>query len=160
MPTVERQLLITAVLLADDDGFKAINNRLGHEAGDDVLKVVAARLRTSVREADLVGRAGGDEFVVLLPKLKGPGQAEAICQCVHDAVSQPFILNDENIHLNASIGITRCPQNDCDLASQIRLAGQAFYPEKKRDAAGASGTLRKDLDVAFRLPGKPANVMR
>ncbi|MCQ1775614.1 sensor domain-containing diguanylate cyclase [Neorhizobium galegae] len=125
-----------AVLLVDLDGFKPINDQLGHEAGDAVLKMVADRLRLSVRPTDLVGRVGGDEFVVLLPYLKDTTEADAICRSVSEALSTPFHCEGSIVKIGASIGISLYPQDGQNLQTLMRHADQALYRRKRSGQGG------------------------
>ncbi|WP_320188747.1 diguanylate cyclase domain-containing protein (plasmid) [Agrobacterium rosae] len=124
------------VLLVDLDGFKPVNDRLGHEAGDQVLKMVADRLRNAVRDTDLVGRIGGDEFVVLLSSLQSDTQAEAICDRISATFDAPFVFDGETITLGASIGVSLYPQDATELAGLIRQADLALYRRKRTGRGG------------------------
>lgn len=93
-----------AVLYLDVDEFKTINDRLGHQAGDRLLTVVAERISKSVRESDLVSRMGGDEFTVLLEEITAPNDVERIAQRIVDAFSRNICIRDRNIQVGISIG--------------------------------------------------------
>jgi diguanylate cyclase (GGDEF)-like protein/PAS domain S-box-containing protein len=95
----------TAVLFIDLDGFKAINDRLGHAAGDHLLCAVADRLNETVRTGDLVGRIGGDEFLVVCPHVPAAGVATSVAQRLHDALREPLVLAGETVRSSASIGV-------------------------------------------------------
>jgi diguanylate cyclase (GGDEF)-like protein len=94
-----------AILVCDLDGFKAVNDSLGHAAGDDLLSQVARRLVASIRPGDTVARLGGDEFAVLLEELADPGDAAHTAQRLLAAIGEPFRLGDRELFLSASIGI-------------------------------------------------------
>ncbi|WP_418884160.1 diguanylate cyclase domain-containing protein [Allorhizobium ampelinum] len=147
-----------AVVLVDLDGFKPINDQFGHEAGDRILKIVAGRLRAAVRETDLVGRIGGDEFVILLSSLKDASQAEAICQRITATFKTPFDLDGDPVSLGASVGVSLYPQHS-DLISLMRQADEALYPRKGEDAVDGSGLLIRQLKfhaAPTAPPGVPA----
>lgn len=124
------------VLLVDLDGFKPVNDSLGHEAGDQVLKMVADRLRNAVRDTDLVGRIGGDEFVVLLSSLQSDTQAESICNRINATFDAAFVYDGQTITLGASIGVSLYPQDATELAALIRQADEALYRRKKTGRGG------------------------
>ena len=93
------------VLFLDLDGFKEVNDSLGHLAGDQLLVQVADRLRASVRDGDVVARFGGDEFAVLIESPTGSGDAESVAQRIVDVLEEPFASETRNIHVQASIGL-------------------------------------------------------
>lgn len=128
-----------AVLFCDLDGFKPVNDRCGHAAGDAVLVEVAARLRSVVREADFVARLGGDEFVVLC---EGTGDSEAVIEDLssrlHERVEQPIDLDGEPVTVGLSMGVALlAPGRTCDPDRMLLLADQAMYDAK---AAGRGRT--------------------
>ncbi|VVE82953.1 sensor domain-containing diguanylate cyclase [Pandoraea sputorum] len=132
----DRATSMAAVIIADLDDFKPVNDRYGHEAGDELLKVIAKRLRRAVRESDLIARLGGDEFAMFLPYLDNVHQAERICQRISDAVTEPMIRANECIRIGISIGASLYPRDGDDLVDLLRLADQALY---RRKNAGKSG---------------------
>jgi diguanylate cyclase (GGDEF)-like protein len=91
-------------MFLDLDGFKPVNDRLGHQTGDEVLREVARRLRSVVRESDVIGRFGGDEFIVLCPET-GDEQAELIAERLRDAVAQPMEWLPAGFAVSASVGV-------------------------------------------------------
>ena len=95
----------TAVVFIDLDGFKAINDRLGHAAGDRLLCAVADRLDETVRAGDLVGRIGGDEFLVVCPHVPAVGVATSVARRLHDALREPLVIAGETVRPSASIGV-------------------------------------------------------
>ncbi|GAA3383711.1 hypothetical protein GCM10020369_10650 [Cryptosporangium minutisporangium] len=120
-----------AVLYLDLDGFKQVNDRLGHEAGDAVLRAVAARLSAAVRQSDVVARLGGDEFVVLCP---GASQDEAIglAERILAEVAAPVPYREELLQVAASIGIaSRADSADASPATLLRSADMAMYDAKR-----------------------------
>lgn len=127
-----------ALLFIDLDGFKEVNDSLGHAQGDQMLALVATRLRTVVKQEveqgrllhPLIARLAGDEFTVLLPSLAGSDDAERIARAVLDGLCQSFELADQTIEIGASIGIALCPEHGGDLASLMKAADLAMYKAK------------------------------
>jgi len=124
-----------AILFLDLDGFKAINDRLGHKAGDAVLRTVAARLGETLRDSDSVGRWGGDEFVVLLEGAVEGSVTELIPRLRH-AVEIPVDHEDQQLRVGASIGLARMPEDGGSIAELVRLADSRMY-ENKQQRKGA-----------------------
>lgn len=119
-----------AVLFIDLDRFKNINDTLGHDLGDDLLKEVAARLRALVRGSDGVARLGGDEFVVLLESLEHAEDAALVAQKILAALAQPFNLGGRELSLSASIGVSAFPDDGLDSSSLLKNADIALYRAK------------------------------
>ncbi len=119
-----------ALLFIDLDRFKAVNDTHGHEAGDAVLKEVANRLRTSVRETDTVARLGGDEFVVLLEGLKARQDAEPTAERFLQSMRRAIDADGHRVSISASIGIALYPDAAEDRESLIRQADAAMYAAK------------------------------
>ena len=124
-----------AVCFLDLDGFKLINDRLGHAAGDQVLRVVAQRLLKVVRGNDTVARLGGDEFVILLGNLKTPDEYKELLDRVLREIEHPIHIGDEHVSVSASIGVTVFPADNCEAATLIEHADQAMYQAKKTPTA-------------------------
>ncbi|GAA1636094.1 GGDEF domain-containing protein [Actinoplanes couchii] len=118
----------TALLYVDLDGFKAVNDTLGHETGDAVLETVAGRIRQTVRDTDLVARLGGDEFAVILPGATDE-QAVAIATRIVDAVAEPIEVRGLPVGVGASIGVITAPSG-ADPESEIKRADTAMYAAK------------------------------
>lgn len=127
---------LLAVLLIDLDDFKPVNDAMGHEIGDAVLAAVAGRLRECIRGSDLLFRIGGDEFVILLPDLRAPGQVEALCRRIGHAFDAPFGGADQAIRLGATIGASLWPQDGIDLRELLRQADEALYRLKRTRKGG------------------------
>jgi diguanylate cyclase (GGDEF)-like protein len=119
-----------AVAFLDLDRFKQINDTLGHEAGDQLLKEVGARLKGCVRDSDTVARLGGDEFVVLLPELKDEKYAAIVAQKILAAAAKPFSLMGQEFRVTASIGISTYPQDGQDEQTLTKNADIAMYQAK------------------------------
>ena len=125
---------IVCLLFIDLDGFKAVNDTLGHDAGDELLQQVAERLRQTVRKEDTVSRLGGDEFTVTLRTLEQEGDVTDIADAIVHAIKQPFLLKQEEVYVSASIGISmatgRHTGSPPDANSLIKQADIALYRAK------------------------------
>lgn len=119
-----------AVLLLDLDRFKSINDTLGHHAGDLLLKQVAQRLLTCVRETDTVARLGGDEFVLILTRLKALGAAEVIAENIIRALAEHFEILGQRLRSGASIGIAMYPNDGNEAGELLQKADLAMYRAK------------------------------
>lgn len=119
-----------AVAFLDLDRFKQINDTLGHDAGDELLREVANRLRSCVRESDTVARLGGDEFVVLLPELADEQYAAVVARKILTATAKPFKLLGQEFRVTASIGISTYPQDGHDEETLKKNADIAMYHAK------------------------------
>ncbi|MBI2306046.1 MAG: diguanylate cyclase [Rhodocyclales bacterium] len=119
-----------ALLLLDLDGFKQINDRHGHAAGDRVLETVAARLRETVRDADTVARLGGDEFVVLLHEVGDVGDAATVAEKIHARVSEPIWDGEYIYSVGTSIGISVFPEHGDTPDALLHRADRAMYHGK------------------------------
>jgi diguanylate cyclase (GGDEF)-like protein len=120
-----------AVVYLDLDGFKQINNTLGHDAGDVLLKMVAARLTATVREEDTVARLGGDEFVIMLWHISSPDDAPTVVLKVIQAVTQPYVLDDQTVRVTSSAGVGIYPLHGEDADTLMKSADQAMYEAKR-----------------------------
>jgi diguanylate cyclase (GGDEF)-like protein/PAS domain S-box-containing protein len=128
-----RQIESVALLFIDLDGFKAINDALGHEAGDELLKVVAQRLGEQVRPGDSVGRLAGDEFVVLCDRVEQPVMLATLAERLNDALRQPLTLaNGHEIRVAASIGVAIGHGSTHAADDLLRNADTAMYAVKSR----------------------------
>jgi diguanylate cyclase (GGDEF)-like protein len=124
-----------AVLFIDVDLFKAVNDRLGHAAGDELLTVVADRLRGTLRDDDLVGRLGGDEFLVVCPRVVDTEMARVVADRIADALSGEVTLRAGKAALRASIGVAWSASSDVTAARMVHEADLAMY-ESKRQRTG------------------------
>lgn len=120
-----------AVLFVDIDGFKPVNDELGHQAGDDILRQIASRLQSCLRRCDVVARVGGDEFVIQLADVKNKTGAETVALNAIDAVSMPFDCNGVAAKVGASVGIAIYPDDGDDVDTLIGKADHAMYAAKK-----------------------------
>ena len=121
-----------AVLFIDLDRFKLINDTMGHGAGDYVLKTVAERFKQCLRDTDTIARLGGDEFVVLVQDLADPKAVAGIAQKLVTAAQQPFILQGQECHITASIGISTFPGDAKDASNLLKNADIAMYRAKEQ----------------------------
>jgi diguanylate cyclase (GGDEF)-like protein len=137
---------VVAVLYLDLDNFKLVNDSLGHDAGDELLRQVATRLAQASRDTDLVARLGGDEFMLLLSDLPGgpadlPGEARAVAEAVadriHESLQPPFRLAETEFHVSASIGISLFPLDADGTAALLRNADAAMYRSKNAGPGGS-----------------------
>ena len=120
-----------ALMFLDLDGFKRINDTLGHDAGDELLRQVAYWLEGCVREEDSVARLGGDEFVVLLSKISGPDAAGKVADTILRRLCQRVRLNDHEVGVTVSIGITMVPHDSEDSGTLMKYADLAMYRAKE-----------------------------
>ena len=120
-----------AVVYLDLDGFKQLNDRLGHGAGDMLLKMVASRLVKTVRQEDTVARLGGDEFVLVLWHLAEPGYAATVARKVIEALSQPFDIEGNAVSITTSAGVGIYPVHGEDADTLTKSADLALYEAKR-----------------------------
>ncbi len=128
--TSERSGKRLALMILDVDRFKEVNDTLGHDRGDSLLKEVANRLTEVVRDADTVARLGGDEFAVLAPDVGSPLDAERLAGRVHSAFDEPFLIGDLQLHVESSIGIATLPDHADDGIELMQRADTAMYAAK------------------------------
>jgi diguanylate cyclase (GGDEF)-like protein len=127
----KRRDLPVAVLFIDLDGFKAVNDTLGHAGGDQLLKEVAARLQSAVRTGDTVARISGDEFAIVLPELVRPEDAALVAQKVIESLGESLPVQDSEIFVTASVGIAAFPADGADADTLIGAADAAMYRAKQ-----------------------------
>lgn len=151
-----------AVLFIDLDHFKQINDSLGHDLGDELLKQLTQRLHTCLRRSDTLARFGGDEFVVLLTDVKDGGEAAMVAEKMLTALKEPIDVSGHSLHVAISIGIALCPDDGVEIVSLLRNADLAmyrakdsgrgryvFYEEEMTQKAGQRLRLETDLRVAI-----------
>ena len=130
----KRNNSIFYMLFVDLDGFKAINDTMGHAAGDKLLQGIAQRMRRVLREEDTVARIGGDEFALIIERIDDGSQVENIAQKLLASVAKPVQIDGSTIHLSASIGISAYPHDGTDGDLLLRQADMAMYRAKSRGA--------------------------
>ena len=123
-----------AVCFIDVDGFKAINDSLGHPAGDQVLQMIGTRLLAAVRQSDTVCRYGGDEFVVLLSEIAGAANIPGIASTLLTACRGPHRIGRQDVSISASLGVALCPRDGMDAPTLIANADRAMYGAKNMGA--------------------------
>lgn len=121
-----------SLLFIDLDGFKLINDTLGHNAGDALLAELATRLRASLREGDVIGRMGGDEFVVLIEEFQEASQVAEVAKKALDTATRPFVLQGRECQVTASIGISIYPEDGRDAQTLLKNADIAMYLVKQQ----------------------------
>jgi diguanylate cyclase (GGDEF)-like protein len=130
MAIAQRELRLLALLYVDLDGFKLVNDSLGHTTGDLLLVEVAQRLRSRIRKADTLARIGGDEFTVVLTTLRTPNEAELVARDLLESLSQQFLVEGHEIGIGASIGFSVFPRDAADPVSLLQQADSAMYSAK------------------------------
>jgi diguanylate cyclase (GGDEF)-like protein len=123
----ERRL---AVLFIDLDGFKEVNDTLGHRSGDELLKETGLRLSAVLRDADTVARLGGDEYAIVLPQVHGPLEAEAVAIKAIEGLKHPFVVDGREVFVGASVGIALFPDDGGTAEELLRRADMAMYGAK------------------------------
>ncbi|HYS54246.1 MAG TPA: EAL domain-containing protein [Thermoanaerobaculia bacterium] len=121
----------TAVLYLDLDGFKLINDTLGHHIGNDLLQLIAYRLQSAIRQEDMVARLGGDEFTIVAPALRSAEDAARIAEKISRVFAEPFLLTGREISVTVSIGIAVSPADGEDPETLLRNADIAMYRAKE-----------------------------
>ena len=134
-----------AVVYLDLDGFKQVNNTLGHGAGDDLLKMIAGRLLATVREEDTVARLGGDEFIMGLWHLSSADDAASVASKVIEVVSQPYDIEGHPVSITVSAGIAIYPVHGEDADTLMRSADLALYETKRAGKNAYRVSERTDL---------------
>ena len=147
------------VIFVDLDGFKQINDTLGHAVGDQVLQLATRRLESAVRESDSVSRHGGDEFVVLLAELARPSDAAAVAQKIIETLQAPALVGPHRVAVSASLGISVYPEDGDDPSTLIECADAAMYRAKRAGPGGyafcseiAEGTHREGRSIGDATP--------
>lgn len=125
-----------AVIFLDLDKFKEVNDTFGHEGGDVLLKEVAKRLVSCIRDGDTASRLGGDEFLIILPNLKDTKEANLIVTRILSQCKQPFQINTETVQISASLGVSFFPQDGDNITSLMRNADLAMYRCKEQGRDG------------------------
>jgi diguanylate cyclase (GGDEF)-like protein/PAS domain S-box-containing protein len=126
---------IVGVVYADLDDFKPVNDTLGHAMGDEVLKIVSARLKSCMRESDTVARVGGDEFVALFPRLESPDDLATIASSIAGCIDVPIQLDGHQVIINASVGLAAYVRGEAT-DELINRADHAMYRAKQDGLSG------------------------
>lgn len=121
-----------ALAFVDLDDFKRVNDTYGHIVGDELLRKVAERLRAGIRDSDICGRIGGDEFIICVDDPRRSIDAEGIFSRISNVLRQPFAIEGRQISCSASIGVALFPRNGVDFETLLRTADAAMYRAKKR----------------------------
>jgi len=134
-----------AVLYLDLDRFKQVNDSLGHDAGDMLLNMVAARLTATVRQEDTVARLGGDEFVIALWKLSQVDDAAKLASKLVQDLSKPYLIQGHDVHISASVGVGIYPMHGGDGETLMKSADLAMYESKRKGKSDYRNPARTDL---------------
>ena len=135
-----------AVLCLDLDHFKSVNDTLGHPIGDELLKVVAERLRRCTREHDTIARLGGDEFAIIMTAMDQPTDAAALARRIRDSITKPYELDGHQIVADISIGISVAPLDATEPDQLLKNADMALYGAKA-DGRGAYRFFEPEMDA-------------
>lgn len=119
------------LVFLDLDYFKEVNDTLGHEAGDQLLRLVARRLSECVRSSDLVARLGGDEFTLIIRDIQDPDDLFPVADKILESLSQPFALGDRTVRISASMGAAFYPRDGQSDGELLRAADLAMYAAKE-----------------------------
>lgn len=148
LPRAVEQTLQTgqhlALLFIDLDNFKTVNDQWGHDAGDEVLQIVAKRMLSQLRQSDLVFRLGGDEFAVLLTDIGQPQQAELLAERLIQSVREPMWVKAALMPVGATVGLALCPDNSSDAHRLLQQADEAMYQAKR----AGKNTFRRYKDAS------------
>jgi diguanylate cyclase (GGDEF)-like protein/PAS domain S-box-containing protein len=139
---------LIAILFIDLDNFKDVNDALGHEFGDLLLKAVTLRLRGCTRETDTVARLGGDEFALIHTGLDRSEWAAKLAEKVLERLSEPFSLEGQEVHISASIGVTICPLDHDDPQQIVKNADMAMYRAKNTGRSNYQ-FYKEEMNLAF-----------
>jgi diguanylate cyclase (GGDEF)-like protein len=120
-----------ALLVLDLNGFKVINDTMGHQAGDQVLREVSSHLRRSVRASDTLARLGGDEFIIVATDLEGGKSADHVVEAVRSAMEKPIMVDGQTMIVSASLGMAVYPDDADDSIKLLRIADQRMYALKQ-----------------------------
>jgi diguanylate cyclase (GGDEF)-like protein len=145
---------LLGVLFIDLDGFKNVNDRYGHDTGNELLVAVAARLRACVRPGDLVARIGGDEFTIMLTRLETEAPAGEVAQRICNLLSDSFLVGRHEIQISTSVGVALARTPVADTEDLVRRADAAMYRAKERGKArwAMDPETEKTLEIAADIP--------
>lgn len=154
----QRQNTQLAVLFMDLNGFKTINDHLGHAAGDQLLKLVAGRLSASLRVVDRLARFGGDEFVILLEHITQKHEVKIVEEKLLDAMAKPFQLDTQRVEVGLSIGIAMFPADGTSNEQLLAVADSAMYSKKRALKAEKPGAQSKHSTQPITQSIEPSNI--
>lgn len=144
-----------AIALVDLDGFKAVNDKLGHAAGDEVLRTIAARFARELRPSDFIARLGGDEFVLVLADVGGDISLASLIERIRAHIERPIHLQGQGVTVSCSIGVAVCPEHGADADALLRYADRAMYRQKRlRRAAPAPARMAHGVLNRARIAGE------
>ena len=138
-----------AVLCLDLDHFKGVNDTLGHPVGDELLKVVASRLRGCTREPDTIARLGGDEFAIIMTALQQPTDAAALSRRIRESITNPYLIDGHQIGVDISIGISVAPIDAIEPDQLLKNADMALYGAKA-DGRGTYRFFEPEMDARMK----------
>ena len=144
----KRHKNVFAILFLDLDGFKKINDKLGHGTGDYLLKIAAERLKKCLRQSDTVSRWGGDEFTIILNRISQEQDAIKVAQKILESISQPFQAQEYDLFVTTSIGISLYPSDATDVEILLKNADTAMYRAKK-DGKNSFRCYAPSMDVNY-----------
>jgi diguanylate cyclase (GGDEF)-like protein len=142
-----------AVLFVDVDGFKAVNDSLGHAAGDAILRSIASRLESCLRRSDTVSRYSGDEFVIVLPEIEHSDDAALVARKIVRAASGPHRVDSRNVTVTVSVGIALYPDDGREADVLIKHADTAMY-DAKRTGLGSFRLFAPDVKPQAPVPAQ------
>jgi diguanylate cyclase (GGDEF)-like protein len=142
-----------ALLFVDLDGFKDVNDELGHLAGDELLVAASRRITNALRECDLAARVGGDEFGVLVAEAADERTALTVADRIVEALGKPFVIGNRSLTVSASVGLALAPRDGLDFDDLLRCADRALYAAKR--SGKARWACSPDAEAA--LPGQRHN---
>jgi diguanylate cyclase (GGDEF)-like protein/PAS domain S-box-containing protein len=138
-----------AVLCLDLDEFKSVNDTLGHPIGDELLKLVAARLRGCIRGQDTIARLGGDEFAIIMTQMRDPTDATVLSRRIRDSISKPYEIDGHQIITDISIGISIAPVDGTESDVLLKNADMALYGAKA-DGRGTYRFFEQEMDTRMK----------
>jgi diguanylate cyclase (GGDEF)-like protein len=131
LETAQGQAGAFALILIDLDGFKRVNDTLGHDAGDDLLVIAAGRLRAALREGDFAARLGGDEFAIVLTGVNDRDAVNRVCDRIVTGMTAPFEIKSKTVQIGASVGVALCSRDGVTTADAYKHADEALYRAKR-----------------------------
>jgi diguanylate cyclase (GGDEF)-like protein len=154
---LNRSNSVVAMLFIDLDRFKAVNDNLGHEVGDQLLVGISDRLAEMMRESDTVARLGGDEFVILASDIENDGEALALAERVVQALEEPFQVGSAEVSMLASVGVSVSHDPEADPEAMLREADVAMYRAKRTGGRGLElfdESLRQEVKEHLKIEGR------